>query len=220
MSTKTRETNGTAKVYSSPLRHDMAILGIRPVVSSDMDQLSKSHEKPNYRTLIVGGGCFWCQDAVYRQTKGVVESESGYIGGHVEHPTYEQITTGQTGHAEAVKVTFDQDIIDADTIMDMLFASHDPTSLNRQGADVGPQYRSALFPQSDEDRQLFEESIERHQQYWDDPIVTTIEDNAQWWPAEQEHQNFYERNPSWGYCQVVINPKLANVRKHYSAWLR
>src|SRR5690625_72080 len=103
MSTQTRETNGTAKVYSSPLRHDMAILGIRPVVSSDMDQLSKSHEKPNYRTLIVGGGCFWCQDAVYRQTKGVVESESGYIGGHIDHPTYEQITTGQTGHAEAVK---------------------------------------------------------------------------------------------------------------------
>lgn len=185
-----------------------------------MDQLSNSHENPNYRTLIVGGGCFWCQDAVYRQTKGVVDSESGYIGGHVDHPTYEQITTGQTGHAEAVKVTFDQDIIDADTIMDMLFASHDPTSLNRQGADVGPQYRSALFPQSDEDRQLFEESIQRHQQYWDDPIVTTIEDNAQWWPAEQEHQNFYQRNPSWGYCQVVINPKLANVRKHYSAWLR
>ncbi|MDN6351200.1 MAG: peptide-methionine (S)-S-oxide reductase MsrA, partial [Yaniella sp.] len=153
-----------------------------------------AQENSNLKTLIVGGGCFWCQDAVYRQTKGVVESESGYIGGHIDHPTYEQITTGQTGHAEAVKVTFDQDIIDADTILDMLFASHDPTSLNRQGADVGPQYRSALFPQSVEDRQLFEDAIERHQQFWSEPIVTTIEENQQWWPAEQEHQNFYQRN--------------------------
>lgn len=185
-----------------------------------MMQQQESQGNDNLRTLIVGGGCFWCQDAVYRQTKGVVESESGYIGGHINQPTYEQITTGQTGHAEAVKVTFDQDIIGADTILDMLFASHDPTSLNRQGADVGPQYRSALFPQSDDDRKLFEDAIERHQQYWSDPIVTTIEEDAQWWPAEEEHQNFYQRNPSWGYCQVVINPKLANVRKHYAAWLR
>lgn len=186
----------------------------------NMSEQHSAHENGNLRTLIVAGGCFWCQDAVYRQTKGVVASESGYVGGHVDHPTYEQITTGTTGHAEAVKVTFDEDVIDASTIMDILFASHDPTTLNRQGADVGPQYRSALFPQSDEDRQLFEDSIQRHQQYWDDPIVTTIEEDADWWPAEEEHQNFYQRNPTWGYCQVVINPKLANVRKHYSAWLQ
>lgn len=185
-----------------------------------MEQQDKNQEIASLRTLIVGGGCFWCQDAVYRQTRGVVDSEAGYIGGNVEHPTYEQICTGATGHAEAVKVTFDEDVIDADTILDMLFASHDPTSLNRQGADVGPQYRSALFPQSPEDTELFTEAIERHQQYWDAPIVTTIEENATWWPAEPEHQNFYQRNPTWGYCQVVINPKLANVREHYSAWLK
>src|SRR5690625_617345 len=184
-----------------------------------MDNQSNQQENANARTLIVGGGCFWCQDAVYRQTRGVLESECGYIGGHVENPTYEQVSTGTTGHAEAVKVTFDESVIDADTILDILFASHDPTTLNRQGADVGPQYRSALFPQAPEDKELFERAIERHQKYWSDPIVTTIEDEATWWPAEPEHQNFYQRNPNWGYCQVVINPKLAKVRKHYSAWL-
>lgn len=178
-------------------------------------QVNSSH-----RTLIMGGGCFWCQDAVYRQTRGVIASECGYIGGHVPQPTYEQVCTATTGHAEAVKVTFDENIIDADTILDMLFASHDPTTLNRQGADVGPQYRSALFVQSPKDQALFERAIERHQQYWADPIVTTIEEDAIWWPAESEHQNFYQRNPTWGYCEVVINPKLANVRKHYSAWLQ
>jgi len=189
------------------------------VAWADMTQQQDSLGNSNHRTLIVGGGCFWCQDAVYRKTRGVVSSECGYIGGHLEHPTYEQITTGTTGHAEAVKVTFDEDVIDADTILDILFASHNPTTLNRQGADVGPQYRSALFPQSAQDRQVFERAIERHQAHWSDPIVTTIEDQAQWWPAEAQHQNFYERNPTWGYCQLVINPKLANVRKHYSAWL-
>ncbi len=184
-----------------------------------MDNQSNQQENANARTLIVGGGCFWCQDAVYRQTRGVLESECGYIGGHVQQPNYEQVSTGTTGHAEAVKVTFDESVIDADTILDILFASHDPTTLNRQGADVGPQYRSALFPQAPEDKELFERAIERHQKYWSDPIVTTIEDEATWWPAEPEHQNFYQRNPNWGYCQVVINPKLAKVRKHYSAWL-
>ena len=184
-----------------------------------MTQQQGSPANNNHRTLIMGGGCFWCADTVYRKTRGVIDSESGYIGGHVDHPTYEQVSTATTGHAEAVKVTFDQNIIDADTIVDMLFASHNPTTLNRQGADVGPQYRSALFPQSAEDRELFERAIERHQQYWSDPIVTTIEEDAIWWPAEAEHQNFYARNPTWGYCQVVINPKLANVREHYSAWL-
>lgn len=185
-----------------------------------MDTQEENTSEHNLKTLIVAGGCFWCQDAVYRQTRGVVGSECGYIGGHVGQPTYEQITTGTTGHAEAVKVTFDQNVISSETILDLLFASHDPTSLNRQGADVGPQYRSALFPQSDEDTQLFEQAIERHQQYWDQPIVTSVEPEQTWWPGELEHQNFYARNPQWGYCQVVINPKLANVRKHYSEWLK
>src|SRR5699024_5205717 len=130
-----------------------------------MEQQDKNEENASLRTLIVGGGCLWGQDAVYRQTRGVVDSEAGYVGVIIEHLAYEQMCTRATGHAEAVKVTFDEDVIDADTILDMLFASHDPTSLNRQGADVGPQYRSALFPQSSEDTQLFTDAIERHQQY-------------------------------------------------------
>lgn len=209
-----------ARSHLRKLLYDTAVICAVTVPLRNMSEPHDSQQNGNLRTLIVGGGCFWCQDAVYRKTRGVLESECGYIGGHIDHPTYEQITTGTTGHAEAVKVTFDQNIIDADTILDILFASHNPTTLNRQGADVGPQYRSALFPQSAGDRKLFEDTIERHQQYWSDPIVTTVEEGATWWPAEEEHQNFYERYPNWGYCQVVINPKLENVRKHYSMWLQ
>src|SRR5690625_3487027 len=156
-----------------------------------MDNQSNQQENANARTLIVGGGCFWCQDAVYRQTRGVLESECGYIGGHVQQPNYEQVSTGTTGHAEAVKVTFDESVIDADTILDILFASHDPTTLNRQGADVGPQYRSALFPQSPEDKELFGRSVERHLQHSTAPISSTILACANWWPGQDVHPNSY-----------------------------
>lgn len=167
----------------------------------------------------LAGGCFWCQDAIYRTVRGVSFVESGYTGGSWPNPNYEAVCTAQTGHAEAVRVRFDPDIVPAEVILDIFFASHDPTTLNRQGYDVGTQYRSAMFPHDDAQAQLFNDAIERAQQLWNDPIVTTIEQPDIWYPAEDIHQDFYRKRPDVGYCQVIINPKLARVRQHYSAWL-
>ena len=174
---------------------------------------------PQLRTLVLAGGCFWCLDALYRTVRGVREVTSGYVGGHTEHPTYEEVCSGTTGHAEAVRVTFDESVIPADVVMGMFFAMHDPTTLNRQGYDVGTQYRSALFPASDEDRDLFERSIATAQEQWSDPIVTTIEPLSHFHDAETIHQDYYAKFPDTGYCQVIVNPKLAKARRSFAAWL-
>ncbi|AXR73337.1 MULTISPECIES: peptide-methionine (S)-S-oxide reductase MsrA [Auritidibacter] len=184
-----------------------------------MDQNFDTNATPQTRELIMAGGCFWCQDAIYRKTRGITAVESGYTGGYVDHPSYRQVCSGTTGHAEAVKVRFDPQVIDVGVVLDIFFASHNPTSLNRQGGDVGPQYRSAVFPRTAQDRQDFADAIDRHQQLWDAPIVTTIEPAGHWWPAEDEHQDFYHKHPAMGYCQVVINPKLSRIRKDYASWL-
>lgn len=173
----------------------------------------------NELEFVLAGGCFWCQDAIYRKVEGVTFVESGYTGGTLPNPSYEAVCTGTTGHAEAVKVRFDPNVVPADVILDIFFTSHDPTTLNRQGNDVGPQYRSAMFPADQQQRDMFERSITRAQENWDDPIVTAIEPETTWYPAEDMHQDFYSKRPDVGYCQVIINPKLAGVRKHYSAWL-
>ncbi|MBJ2119985.1 MULTISPECIES: peptide-methionine (S)-S-oxide reductase MsrA [Arthrobacter] len=171
------------------------------------------------KTFVLGGGCFWCLDAVYQQTRGVTEVLSGYAGGHEPHPNDENIATGLTGHAEVVAVTFDETVIPAEAILDMYFVSHDPTTLNRQGYDVGPQYRSAMFYSDDEQKKLFEEAIERNQENWDNPIVTEVTRLPSFHLAAEYHQNFYAKHPEQGYCQVIINPKLAKARKYYAQWL-
>lgn len=175
--------------------------------------------RSSLRELTLAGGCFWCLDAVYRRIRGVQAVESGYTGGHTENPDYRQVCTGTTGHAEAVRVIFDESVVPAEVIMDLFFTGHDPTTLNRQGHDVGTQYRSALFPATTADEELFRAAIERHQPLWADPIVTTIEPAAPWYRAEEVHQDFYSRQPYNGYCQVIINPKLAAVRRRYAEWL-
>lgn len=175
--------------------------------------------RSSLRELTLAGGCFWCLDAVYRRVRGVQSVESGYTGGHTEDPDYRSVCSGTTGHAEAVRVLFDESVVPAEIIMDLFFTAHDPTTLNRQGHDVGTQYRSALFPADERDEELFRQSIERHQQHWQDPIVTTVEPPAPWHRAEEVHQDFYSRQPFNGYCQVIIDPKLAAVRKRYAAWL-
>lgn len=185
-----------------------------------MPETAAKTQRNSYRQLILAGGCFWCHDAIFRMVDGVIESETGYIGGTNPSPTYEQVCTGTTEHAEAVRVVFDESVIPAEKILDIFFATHDPTTLNRQGYDVGTQYRSAVFTFSERDTQDFAEAIERHQEFWSDPIVTQIEQGADWWPAEDGHQNFYARHPEVGYCQAIINPKLHKVRKDYSMWLR
>jgi peptide-methionine (S)-S-oxide reductase len=167
--------------------------------------------------VILAGGCFWCTEAVYKDVIGVSEVESGYIGGHVANPTYKAVCGGNTGHAEAIRVTFDTDSISLDEILDIFFATHDPTQLNRQGNDVGTQYRSAVFPLSDAQEAAMRAAIERAQPDWPAPIVTTIEPASEWYPAEDYHQDYWEgdgqRNP---YCLSVIPPKLRKLRKSFA----
>jgi peptide-methionine (S)-S-oxide reductase len=166
---------------------------------------------------ILAGGCFWCTEAVLRDVIGVADVVSGYIGGSVPQPTYKQVCSGTTGHAEGILVTFDPDVIDYGTLLDVFFAIHDPTTLNRQGNDVGTQYRSALFPLDDAQRAEAAAAIARAATHWPKPIVTTIEGPATWYPAEDYHQEYWDgegqRNP---YCLAVIPPKLAKLRKSFA----
>ena len=167
--------------------------------------------------VIVAGGCFWCTEAVYRDVLGVSDVESGYIGGQTENPTYREVCSGGTGHAEAVRVTFNPEIVRLGDILDIFFATHDPTQLNRQGNDVGTQYRSAIFPIDDKQKAEAEAAIQRAQENHDQPVVTTIEGPATWYPAEDYHQEYWEgdgqRNP---YCVATIPPKLQKLRKSFA----
>ena len=170
---------------------------------------------------IFAGGCFWCTEAVFRDVIGVSEVESGYIGGAVPNPTYKQVCGGDTGHAEAIRITFDPAQLSYADLLDINMATHDPTQLNRQGGDVGTQYRSAIFPLDDEQRAEAADAITRAQADRSEAIVTTIEGPAIWYPAEDYHQEYWQgegqRNP---YCMAVIPPKLAKLRKSFSAKLK
>ena len=164
----------------------------------------------------LAGGCFWCTEAVYQNLKGVKAVESGYIGGSLPNPSYEQVCSGSTGHAEAIRITYDPAVISCADLLDIFFATHDPTTLNRQGNDVGTQYRSAIFPHSPEQESEAQAGIDRAQADQSAPIVTAIEADAPWYPAEDYHQNYWDRvgdkNP---YCMAVIPPKLAKLRKGF-----
>jgi len=167
---------------------------------------------------IVAGGCFWCTEAVFKDVIGVDSVESGYIGGHAPNPTYRQVCGGDTGHAEAIKLGFDPAQLSYGDLLDIFFATHDPTQLNRQGNDVGTQYRSAIFPQSDEQAAKAKAAIARAQGDQSKPIVTTIENNDIWYPAEGYHQDYWEtEGRSNPYCMAVIPPKLQKLRKSYAA---
>lgn len=170
--------------------------------------------------FVLAGGCFWCLDAVYRRVRGVEDVVSGYTGGHTEHPTYEQVCSGTTGHAEAVRVRFDEDVVPASVILDVFFTLHDPTQLNRQGGDVGTQYRSAMFPADDQQRAVFAAARDRADEYWDGAVVTTIEPLGTFTDAEPMHQDFYARNPNQGYCLAVAQPKVNKVRASFAEWMR
>jgi peptide-methionine (S)-S-oxide reductase len=171
------------------------------------------------QTFVLGGGCFWCLDAVYQKTKGVTSVVSGYTGGFLPNPDYETVCSGISGHAEVVAVTFDESVIAPEVILGLFFVSHDPTTLNRQGYDVGTQYRSSMFYSDDAQKSLFEQAIARAQENWSHPIVTEVVQLPEFHVAEEYHQNFYARHPEQGYCQVIINPKLAKARKYYAEWL-
>jgi len=172
---------------------------------------------PQREVATLAGGCFWCLEAAFQQLKGVEKVESGYAGGHVVNPSYEQVCTGTTGHAEVLQITFDPAIISFDDLLHVFFTIHDPTTLNRQGADVGTQYRSAIFYHSPEQKAVAERVIAELQAegVWDDSIVTEVKPLDAFYPAEEYHRDYYRRNPNQGYCRAVIAPKVAKVRKLY-----
>jgi len=173
------------------------------------------------QVAVLAGGCFWCTEAVFLDVVGVKSVESGYMGGDVARPTYKQVCGGDTGHAETIRITFDPDQISYDDLLDIFFATHDPTQLNRQGKDVGTQYRSTIFPLDAEQEGKAREAIERANRDHGGRIVTTIEQPGEWWPAEDYHQDYWagegQRNP---YCLAMIPPKLQKLRKSFQARAR
>ncbi|CAI3923839.1 Peptide methionine sulfoxide reductase MsrA (MsrA) (PDB:1FF3) [Commensalibacter communis] len=176
----------------------------------------------NLETVVVGGGCFWCVEAMLSQFKGIKEILPGYAGGYTENPTYKQVYTDQTGHAEVVKITFDTRLIMLEDIFRVFFLTHDPTTLNAQGADVGTRYRSIILPADDEQEKaaiLIKNEIEKAA-IWDKPIVTEITKLEHFYPAEIEHKNYFELHPEAAYCQAVIAPKVLKVRKEFTNYLK
>ena len=170
----------------------------------------------------LGGGCFWCTEAVFSELSGVEKVESGYSGGSVPNPTYEQVCTGTTGHAEVVQVTFDPSVISFKEILQIFFTMHDPTTLNRQGADVGTQYRSVIFCHDEQQKEIADQVIKEVEasKIWDGHIVTGVEPFASFYKAEQHHQEYYRNNQYQPYCQIVIAPKVAKLRQHYRERLK
>ena len=170
----------------------------------------------------VAGGCFWCLEAVYDQMKGVVAVESGYMGGQVDHPTYEAVCSGKTGHAEAVRITFDPNVVSYRELLEVFFVIHDPTTLNRQGHDAGTQYRSAIFYHAAEQKQIAKEVIAAvtKEKLYVNPIVTEITPVGTWYEAEPYHQEYFLRNPFQGYCTAVVGPKVVRFRKQFASKLK
>ena len=164
-----------------------------------------------------GGGCFWCLDAAFRQLRGVVQVQSGYAGGKRANPSYEQVCSGATGHAEVVQITFDPSIITYRDLLGVLFTIHDPTTLNRQGNDVGTQYRSVVYYHSPEQERVVRETVAEleREQHFDDPIVTEVAPYSVFYPAEGYHQDYFNKNPAQPYCAAVVAPKVSKVRKAY-----
>ncbi len=173
-------------------------------------------------SIVFGGGCFWCTEAVFQMLEGVTGVSSGYTGGTVPNPTYEQVCSGRTGHAEAIKIEYDPSKVKVSDLLAVFFSSHDPTTLNRQGNDVGTQYRSAIFYSTPEQKTAAEAFIAElvAEKTFVDPIVTTLEPAAEFFPAEQYHQNYYQNNQSQPYCQFMIDPKIAKLRQKYAHLLK
>ena len=173
-------------------------------------------------TAVVGGGCFWCTEAVFLELEGVLDVKSGYAGGTTVNPTYEQICTGRTGHAEVIRISYDPAVISYADLLRVFFATHDPTTLNRQGNDVGTQYRSSIFPETEEQARVAREVMAEIEArgIWGRPLVTTIEPLTVFYPAEAYHDDYYARNPNAGYCRVIVAPKVAKVRKEFTDRLR
>ena len=171
-------------------------------------------------TYVLAGGCFWCLDAVFRRLKGVEASICGYAGGNEKDANYYRVASGNTGHVESVQVTFDESILPARDLLDIFFLIHDPTTKDRQGNDVGPQYRSAMFYTNDTPKHEFEAAVERAQVHWENPIVSELTKLEAFYEAEPEHQDYFTNNPANPYCSVIISPKIVKTRNAYSKYFK
>lgn len=172
------------------------------------------------KTAVFGSGCFWCSEAVFKLAKGVLSVEPGYAGGGKPEPTYEEVSTGDTGHAEVVRVTYDPSVISYEDLLTLFFGSHDPTTLNRQGADVGTQYRSIILYGDDAERSAAKDFIAKLEEGGGDPVVTEVAPLDTFWPAEDYHKDYFEKNKQAPYCQAVINPKLEKIQERFTSLLR
>lgn len=166
--------------------------------------------------LTLGGGCFWCLEAVYQGVPGVLEVCSGYAGGETEHPGYEQVCRGETGHAEVVRISFDPEQVTLETLFDIFWCIHDPTTLNRQGADTGTQYRSIILHAGEDQRTVAESALERARELYSDPVVTELAPLGRFWPAEDYHQDYFRNHPGQPYCQMVVDPKVRKFREKFA----
>ena len=173
------------------------------------------------KSIVLGGGCFWCLEAVFDKLNGVIKAQSGYAGGHVKNPGYKEVCYGGTGHAEVLKIDYNPELISLETLLQVFFTFHNPTTLNRQGNDVGTQYRSIIFYESDEEKSLIEKYIaDTASAFWDNPIVTEISPAKIFYQAEANHDNYYELNSAQPYCKFVIEPKVSKLRAQYQELLK
>ncbi len=177
-------------------------------------------ENPQLEFVTLGGGCFWCTESVFQAVRGVSEVVSGYSGGRIENPSYEQICGGDTDHVEVVRIGFDPSVIDLQTILEIFFATHDPTSLNRQGADAGTQYASVVFYETEQQKEVARKVMAQTQELLGRKLETRLEPAPKFWPAEDYHRDYYARHPQQGYCQMVISPKMAKLRQKFAPLLR
>ena len=198
----------------------LAVMGDHKDSAMGGEEVMNSTGKNEVATL--AGGCFWCLEAVYNDLRGVEKVVSGYSGGRVANPTYEEVCRGTTGHAEVVQITFDPQVLSFKELLEVFFTIHDPTTLNRQGADVGTQYRSAIFYHSPEQKEVADKVIAdiTAKKIWGDPIVTEVTKLDVFYPAEEYHQRYYERNPNQGYCRMVIEPKVIKFRRQFMSKLK
>jgi len=183
---------------------------------------NKSTKNEGVKTATLGAGCFWCVEAVFQKLNGVKKVASGYAGGDVKNPSYKEVTRGNTGHAESVQIQYDPDIIGFEQILEVFWKTHDPTTLNRQGADIGPQYRSVIFYHDQQQKEIAEQSKKKTDQsgYFDDPIVTAIEPYKNFYVAEDYHQDFYRNNPNQPYCRFNIDPKMKKMEEQFGRYLK
>lgn len=192
------------------------------LLAQQTNERANTMSSSNLEEATFGAGCFWCVEAIFEEVKGVESVVAGYAGGEIENPSYRQVSSGTTKHAEVTRITYDPSVVSYEQLLEVLWHTHNPTTKNRQGADVGPQYRSVIFYHNEEQKKIAEKSLEKTDKsdLWEDPIVTEIEPLSNYSKAENYHQNYYKNNPNAGYCTVVIAPKLKKFRKEFSHMLK